>query len=138
MNYQRLDPKNARQSAIFWAVGHFYDWNIIQLASLFGVPIGIFELELLQLGFPAEIISGLKNKYEDTTMYCRTCHCISDKEFCSEDCLEKEKRVQKLIKSGLLPITYSKYLLYDRNNHKVVRLNASKSKRFKQRIALRG
>jgi hypothetical protein len=138
MNAQRFDPKNARQSAIFWAVGHFYDWDIIKLASLFRVPIGVFELELRQLGFPGEIISSLKNKYEDDSSYCRTCHLESDNEFCSEECLEKEKKIQQLLSRGLLPITYSKYLLYDRNNHKVVRLNGHKSRRFKQRIALRG
>lgn len=108
-----LDSVQARQSAIFWLLGHYYEWPLHRVSAIFGEPYGLFAQELYRMGFPREEIVRLQNN-DHPTGWCRTCRkeITGNLEFCSSECREKENRVKNLISKGYVPLTLSKYGFY--------------------------
>lgn len=119
---------DARQSAIFWILGHFYEWNIDQIASFFQVPFGVIIMELRDMGFEECSIIALQNN-DHPLGYCRVCKQEiplekrkKSQEYCCESCEKTGKSIKLLLRYGYVPTTWGRKILYNLNRHSVYRI----------------
>lgn len=117
-----LSDNDVRQSALFWALGHFFEKNLDYIANLFSVPRGLLISELYQLGFSKRQIWRLENN-DHPLDYCRSCHEECTGEFCSLECQYKEEKIKTLLRKGLIPVTYTRRCLYNINTQKAEYVN---------------
>jgi len=117
-----ISGTQARQSAIFWSLGHYYEWKLSDVAGkIFRIPYGLMIQDLIRMGFTTEEIQRLQSN-EHPKGWCRTCRKEIEphKVFCSEPCRRKEDSIRQLILHGYIPITLSKYGYYDLNKERYI------------------
>jgi hypothetical protein len=119
-----IKADDARQSALFWFLGHFYDWNLDKIAESFKVPFGVIIMELRDMGFEEKTIIALQSN-DHPTGFCRVCKLEThkkDEEYCCDSCRKKGKTIKSLLRYGYVPTTWSRSILYNLNNHTVYRI----------------
>lgn len=122
--YYKIKSDDARQSAIFWVLGHFYEWKLDRIAELFQVPFGVIIMELRDMGFQEKSIITLQNN-DHPKGFCRVCKLETRErnvEYCCESCAKKGKTIKSLLRFGYVPTTWSRKILYNLNNHTVYRI----------------
>lgn len=117
-----ISGTDARQSAIFWSLGHYYEWSLSDVAErVFRMPYGLLIQDLIRMGFSIKEIQRLQNN-DHPKGWCRTCRKKVEphKVFCSDTCEKKENSIRQLILHGYIPITLSKYGYYDLNKERYI------------------
>jgi len=114
----------ALASSIFFIIGLMNNSSIDDMASLYRVPGGQFELWLKQLGFPIKEIDSLRKRTAEPGK-CLHCGILTENEFCSTECLESYKSRQILLElirqTGLIPVCNLKNVYYNTKTKKVKR-----------------
>lgn len=114
-------------NSLFYVLGKCYDWNLYEVANLYGTSLYVVELWLEDLGFPTDVIYHLEHRGPYPEGYCQYCGILSKQEYCCSDCKESHEKqkvsVQNIVKSGRIPIIGWRNIYWDINKGKIIREN---------------
>lgn len=120
-----MTDKDARESSIFYMLGLTWDWPLWRLANFYAVSIDTFRLWLKEMDFKPKEIELLENREPYPDDCCIVCGIKTDKGFCSSECVDKgissTKKLIKIMRDRLIPVTNFNNTYYDVINAKMVR-----------------
>lgn len=139
VNVMVLSVEDARQSALFFLLGHYYEYDIERISRIMQTSPGILAGEIQSLGIsprnvgdhPLGFCSHCSRAMTTThcnhcktyslLRWCRSCKQPSVDTYCPK-CRLKGSIISFEIKHGYIPLTISNNLLYDLRRERIVRL----------------
>lgn len=117
---------DAIQSSIFFLMHLAYDWPILRLADVYGVPQSLFVLWLTDMGFDQDAVKHLDERKPFALPRCKFCGMLTeDRAYCSNDCytarIKNRIELLEVVKTRKIPLTIYKNTYYDVRNDEVIR-----------------